>query len=333
MRAPNLNGTSMNRRQFLATGTAATSLASPALVRAQSGVTRIVVGFAAGAGVDAIARKLADKLQTATHTTFIVDNMAGAAGRMAAANVKHAAPDGRTILITPATSLTVLPHLQKNLGYDPLKDFVPVTSIASILLGWMVGRGAQGQTLAEYLQWARRDPKNDTYGSPGAGSISHFLGVMFAKAAKLDMVHVPYKGAAPAQQDLVSGQVPAYAGIIGRAVINEHRAGRIRILATSMPKRSALMPDIPTFVESGYPEVVATEWTGVFLPSQTPSPLVENLNRQVRAALQLPDMAQMLQDGAMEPAGASSADFAAQVRRELAAWEPIVKASGFRPDN
>ncbi len=322
-----------NRRQVLIRAGGAATLALPLLARAQAGTTRIVVGFAAGAGVDAIARKLADRLQAASGRTHIVENVAGAAGRLAASKVKHSAPDGRTLLVTPASTITVLPHLQSSPRYQPLEDFVPVTSLASILLGLIVSANTPARNLADYVQWVRRDPRHGTYASPGAGSIAHFLGVMFAKAAKLDLAHVPYKGAAPAQQDLVAGQVPAYAGIIGRAIIAEHRAGRVHILACANALRTPLLPEVPTFVESVFPGVLASEWTGVFAPAGTPAALVEQLNTMIRTAMQAPDMRKLLQDGAMEASSGPSADFAAQVKRELAAWEPVVRASGFKPDN
>ncbi len=321
-----------SRREFITAAVAAVAL--PRTAFAQSETVRIIVGFSAGAGADLIARKLAFKLQAATGSTHIVENIPGASGRLAANHVKNALPDGRTILLTPATTITLFPHVQRVAGYDPVKDFVPVTSIASIQLGFMAGPGAKSRaTLADYLKWAKLDPKNQTYASPGAGSIAHFLGVMFAKASGVDLVHVPYKGSAPAMQDLLSGQVPAYAGIIGRPIIGEHKSGRVKVLATAQPKRSPLLPDVPTFAEAGYPSVRASEWTGIFLPAGTPASAVETLNRNLLAALQSPDMLQLLDDNAMDVAGASSAAFGTQVRSEHAAWAQVVRSSGFKPED
>jgi tripartite-type tricarboxylate transporter receptor subunit TctC len=325
----------MQRRRIVLSSGAAlvASIGVPGIARAQADVTRIVVGFPAGAGADAIARKLADKLRVSLGMTVIVDNVAGAAGRLAVAQVKSAAPDGRTLLVAPATSITILPHLYKNLAYDPVKDLAPVTCIATVPLGFVVGSAAKAKTLAEYVQWVKSDPKNATYATPGAGSGAHFLGVMLGKAAGLDLAHVPYKGAAPAQQDLIGGQVPAYAGIIGRIVLTEHRAGRLKVLAVSQPRRSPHLPDVPTFAEAGYPGVKASEWTGLFLPAKTPPQIVENLNKQVVAALATPDMKQMLDEGAQEPVANSSQAFAAQIAADLASWGPVIRASGFKPED
>lgn len=324
----------MNRRDFIICSGATSLLAVTGAARAQAGTTRIVVGFPAGAGADAIARKLADKLRESLGTTVIVDNVAGASGRLAAAQVKQAAPDGRTMLLAPSSTITIVPNLYTgDKRYDPLRDFVPVTEIATVPLGFVVGPAAKGKTLAEYVQWVKADPRNATYASPGAGSGAHFLGAMFGKAAGLELAHVPYKGAAPAQQDVVGGQVPAYSGIIGRFVIGEHKAGRIKVLAISQPRRSPHLPDVPTFAEAGYPTVAASEWTGLFLPAKTPASIVEDLHRKVVAAIQSPDVQKMLADGAQEPVANGSAEFAALIAAELAAWGPVIRASGFKPED
>lgn len=325
--------TILNRRDFIMHSGALSLLGAPAVGRAQTGRTRIVVGFPAGAGADAIARKLADKLRESLDTVVIVDNVSGASGRMAAAQVKLAAPDGRTMLLVPSTTITIAPNLYPgDKRYDPVRDFIPVTEIATVPLGFVVGSATKAKTLAEYVQWAKADPRNATYASPGAGSGAHFLGDMFSRAAGIQLAHVPYKGAAPAQQDVVAGQVPAYAGIIGRFIIGEHKAGRVKVLALSQPRRSPHLPDVPTFAEAGFPSVAASEWTGLFLPAKTPDAIVDNLHAKVVAAIASPDVQKMLFDGAQEPVANGRAEFTAQVAAELAAWAPVIRASGFKPE-
>ncbi|SDP61097.1 Tripartite-type tricarboxylate transporter, receptor component TctC [Rhodoferax sp. OV413] len=321
----------MKRRDFIIGGGAAAAIGVPIAANAQGNNFRIIVGFAAGAGADAIARKLADKLRESLEAPVIVENVPGVSGRLAATQVKQAAPNGRTMLLAPSTTITIVPNLFPNdRRYDPVRDFIPVTGIATVPLGFVVGPAAKGTTLAEYVRWAKSDPKNATYASPGAGSGAHFMGAMFAKAAGLEMAHVPYKGAAPAQQDLLAGQVPAYAGIIGRFVIDQHKAGRIKVLAMSQPQRSPYLPDVPTFSEAGFSSVVASEWTGLFLPAKTPTDIVDNLHQKVVAALQQPDLRKLLADGGQEPIANSRTDFAAQIGAELTAWGPVIRASGFK---
>jgi tripartite-type tricarboxylate transporter receptor subunit TctC len=323
------------RRQLIVGGcVSATSICLPNVAHAQGESLRIVVGFPAGAGADAIARKLAEKLRSSMAMGVIVENVAGASGRMAATQVKNAAPDGRTLLITPATSITILPHLYKNLPYDPIRDLAPISAVSTVPLGFVVGPGAKGvKTLTEYAQWVKADPKNTTYASPGPGSGAHFLGDMFAKAAGLDLVHVPYRGAAPAQQDLIAGQIPAYSGIVGRIVLTEHRTGRLKVLAISQSKRSAHLPDVPTFAEAGFPKVAASEWTGVFAPGRTPISVIENLNKHVVAAMRSTDVTQLLDEGGQELIANSASAFAVQIAAETALWGPAIRASGFKPED
>lgn len=304
-----------------------------AIAQTVPGTSRIIVGFPAGAGLDTIARRLAEKLRGSYAANVIVENKAGAGGRIAVASVKAAAADGTTVLLTPASTMVIYPHVYKDLGYSPTKDFLPVTTVSSVKLGLVVGPGVTARTLAEYLRWIKEDPKRAVYASPGAGTMPHFLGSVFARAASAELQHVPYKGAAPARQDLLGGQIPAYMGIIGNDVIVDHRAGRVRVLAIADPARSDILPDVPTFVEQGFKDVTAQEWLAMFVPARTPAAVVSALGEQVRAALKQEDLAKLLASNAMTPGGDDAAVFSRQIESELTGWAAVIKATGFTPQD
>lgn len=297
------------------------------------GTTRLLVGFPAGAGSDTVARRLSEKLRGTFASNVIVDNKAGAGGRLAVSALKSAPPDGTTILLTPASTMVIYPHIYKDLGYSPTKDFVPVATVSSVKLGLIVGPAVPARSLAEYLRWIKDDPKRAVYASPGAGTMPHFLGNVFARAADIELQHVPYKGAAPARQDLLSGQVPAYMGIVGSDAIVDHRAGRVRVLAIADAARTDILPDVPTFAEQGFKDVMAQEWLGVFLPARTPPAIVSALSEQLRSSLKHDDVAKLLSTYAMTPGGEDATTFAKRIEAESARWAGVIKATGFTPQD
>ena len=279
-----------SRRRFIAASAAASVAALAPSVRAQTPVVnktaRIVVGFPPGGSTDVVSRLIADRLRGVYAPTVIVENKPGAGGRIALEAVKNADADGSAMILTPASMLVIYPHIYKKLAYDPFTDFAPVTSVCAFPIGFSVGPMVPEsvKTVADFVAWAKANPKSAAFASPAAGSMVHFTGVMFNRAAGLDMTHVPFKGGAPAIQDLIGGQIASSMNVLSEA-LPQHKAGKLRTLATSGAQRSPFMPDVPTFVESGYKEIVAREWFGILVPAKTPADIITKLNAAILHAL------------------------------------------------
>ena len=326
----------LSRRRFVAT-TAAAAAWIAGQRRAQSQVvgklTRMIVGFAPGGSSDVTARLLVDQMRGYA-STLIIDNRPGAGGRIAVEAVKASAPDGSVMLLSPASMIVLYPHLYKPLGYDPVQDFVAVTTVCAfpfvLSVGPLVPRDVR--TLADFIRWCKANPKLASYGTSGAGSMLHFAGMMLARAANFDFTHVPYKGASPALQDLLGGQVASTVGVLGIA-LPHIQAGNLRALAMTGATRSSFLPDVPTLTEAGYPGLEIAEWQGLFVPAKTPPAIVQALNRSARDALDTAEVKSGLVKLSFEAGGTSPEEFAQLVRSDLARWEPIVKASGFTPEN
>lgn len=295
---------------------------------------RLVVGFPPGGSADTLARALAPQL-AGVAPTVIVDNKAGAGGRIAVEAVRAAEPDGATLLLTPASMVAVYPHIYKKLSYDPLADLAPVARVGAapfvVTVGPMVP--PEVASLADFVKWARANPSKASYGSSGAGSIPHFTGVALGKALGLDWTHVAYRGAAPAMNDLLGGQIAANVSVISNA-LPHIQAGKLRALAVSAPQRSAALPTVPTFAESGAREATAVEWFGVFAPARAAPELVGRLNLAVGQAVRARAYADALAKGSFEamPLEAPAA-FSAALKADLAHWAATVKASGFTPED
>lgn len=318
----------LNRRAFLA----GVSAAASAGTFAQSAkVTKIVVGFSAGGPVDSVARIYADELRNAGLGTFIVENKAGAGGRLAVQAVKAAAADGSTLLLTPSSILTIYPHIYKKLPYDPVKDLAPIGTAVDYSFALAVGPGAPVKTLAEFVEWAKKNPKAASFGSPGAGTGPHFLGVMFGKAAAAPMTHVPYRGGANSVQDVVGGQLPALWATLP-ALLPQYRAGKIRILAHTDEKRIASLPDVPTFKELGYKDLDMREWFGFFAPTGTPQTAIAPLQAAISAAAAKASVREALAKQGFEASHGDAARLAALVKSDLDSWSSIVRLTGFTPE-
>jgi tripartite-type tricarboxylate transporter receptor subunit TctC len=328
----------MNKRiaSFAIALTALTALAfgiaSPTL--AQDKIDRpvkLVVGFPPGGTVDLIARVVADKMKDTLGQPVVVENKPGAIGRIAADLVKAAAPDGTTIMVMPIGPMAVVPHVYADITYDPIKDFTPVALGATFPFAIAAGPGSGAKTWAEYAAWAKANPTKASYATSGAGSLPHFFGVLLGRGIGVEMVHIPYKGSAAYVNDLISGQVPS--AIDAMADLTElHRAGKVKILASSGAKRSTALPDVPTFAELGVNNVEALGWFGFFAPAKTAKGIVDLLNRSINQALQSPDVAEKLSKVGIDPATGTPEDFAKIVASDYAKWGPIVKASGFKPE-
>ncbi len=292
---------------------------------------KILVGFAAGGTADLIARVVADKMKDSLGQPVIVENRPGAIGRIAAEAVKGAAPDGATIMVMPIGPMAVVPHVYKDIPYDPVKDFTPIAIGATFQFAFAAGPASGAKTWPEFAAWAKANPGKASYATSGAGSLPHFFGVLLGRGIGVEMVHVPYKGSAAYINDLIGGQVPAAVDAI--ADLTElHRAGKVTILASSGAKRSTALPDVPTFAELGVKDVEAMGWFGFFAPAKTPRPIVDSLNRAINKALTSPDVVAKLSGLGMDPATGTPEDFAKIVATDYAKWGPIVTASGFKPE-
>jgi tripartite-type tricarboxylate transporter receptor subunit TctC len=325
------------RRALLASLPLGPALALPFAARAQAPVVsrpaRIVAGFPAGGTVDLTARLLADRLRGTWAPQLVVENRVGATGRLAIEETIRSDADGTTILITPASMITIYPHLYGDrLRYNPLSDLQPVSPAVIYPFGMAVGPGAPGVTTVAQLLDLARQRRGLSYASPAAGSVPHFTGVMLARAAGVELTHVPYRGAAPAITDTIAGQIAATINVIGD-IVPHHEGGRLRMIAHTGPQRLPRFPNVPTFAEAGYPDLTADEWFGIFLPARATPALVQTLNEQLRAAIQVPELRQNLESREFQPAHMAAADFAARIRQEHAKWGPIVQASGFRPED
>ena len=292
---------------------------------------RIIVGFAPGGTADIIARVVAEKMGAALGQTVVVENKPGAIGRIAADAVKSAAPDGTTLMVMPIGPMAVVPHVYKDITYDPIKDFTPVAIGATFQFAFAASPKSGAKNWAEFVQWAKANPGKADYATSGAGSLPHFFGVLLGRGIGVDMVHVPYKGSAAYASDVISGQVAG--AIDALADLTElHRANKVRVLASSGAQRSTALPDVPTFTELGVKNVEAMGWFGFFAPAKTPKAIVDQLNAAINKALQSPDVAQKLSGLGMDPATGTPEQFAKVLADDYAKWGPIVKASGFKPE-
>ena len=316
-------------------GVALAAMAALALVAAPSLAqdridkpVRIIVGFPPGGTADVMARAVADKMKDTLGQPVIVENRPGAIGRIAADAVKAAAPDGSTIMVMPIGPMAVVPHTYKTLSYDPLKDFAPIGMGSTFQFAVAAGPQSGAKTWGEYVVWAKANPGKSSYATSGAGSLPHFFGLLVARESGIELLHVPYKGSAAYMNELLGGNVPLAVDAIAD-LTEQHRAGKIRILASSGAKRSTAVPDVPTFAELGIKGVEAEGWFGFFAPAKTPKAIVDQLNRSLNQALTSPEIAQRLAGLGLDPATSTPEEFARILAADYAKWGPVVKASGF----
>lgn len=328
----------ISRRHLLQAGAACATPGLPwAVALAQApvaGTASIISGFPAGGMGDFVARPVAERLRGKYAPSLVVESRVGAGGRIAVEYVKRAAPDGMTILQIPSSPMVLYPNTYKKLNYDPLADFTPVTSTVTYAFSVTAGPGlpAEIKTLADFLKWAKANPKQASYGVPAAGSALHFAGMMLARASGVELQHVAYRGGAPLLQDVMGGQIPVSINVIGE-VAPHIRTGKLRSLGVTSAQRSIFLPDVPTLVDQGFKDIVVQEWLGWFVPAKTPGEQVARLNGLVREALKAPDVVEGLAKNSLQPLTQSTEEFAAMVKADLARWAPIVKATGFTAED
>jgi tripartite-type tricarboxylate transporter receptor subunit TctC len=305
-------------------------LAAPAAAAWPERTVRIVVPFAAGGPADALGRVLADKLATAWKETVVVDNRGGAGGNIGAEIAARAAPDGYTLLVNPSNHV-INASLYEKLPYDPMADFTPLTEIASYMLVLVVHPSVPATTLAEFVAYARAQPQGLAVANASTGSPTHLTAALFAQAAGLSFVHVSYRGAAPASADLLGGQVKAMFNNPINA-LPQIKAGSLRALAVTGRERLALLPDVPTVAESGYPGFEASTWYGLFAPARVPGPVAAKISADAIAALKLPDVRAKLTAQGFDVIASDAQAFADLLVTERAKWAAVVKAAGLKPE-
>lgn len=317
----------MTRRRLLQQMMAAPLAWTVPSIRAQGGPVRVFVGFPAGGLPDAVARSVAPAVGALMGSPAVVENRPGANGRLAAQAVKNAAPDGRTLFVCPASAMVHLPHVYRDLGYDPFADFVPVAQLVENAFAFAISGKLPPKNLAEWAAWCRDHPAQATFGSPGQGSSPHFMGVTLARGIGATMNHVPYRGNNFALTDVSGGHISGMVSTTGQ-LLAPHKAGQLRILGVTSPKRLPELPDVPTFAEQGVPTLTLTEGTWVFAPARTAAPLVERLSEAVLGVLKNRDVATALETQAdVAPLGATA--LAARLRKDFDERGAGIKAAGF----
>jgi tripartite-type tricarboxylate transporter receptor subunit TctC len=292
---------------------------------------RMIVPFPPGGATDIVGRLIAQKMAEPMGQQVIVDNRSGAGGTIGSDIAAKAPPDGYTLLLGTSSTHAIAPSLYSKLPYDPVRDFTPVTLVATATILLAVHPSIPARNVKELIALAKRQPNALSFASSGNGGISHLVGEHFKSVAGIQMLHVPYKGDTPALVDLASGQVSL---MFGTAVsfLPYVKTGRLNALAVTNPKRSPVVPNVPTVAESGLPGFEALQWFGIYVPTGTPREIVSRLNAEIAKILRLPDIRERFSTLGADVVGESAENFAAFQRREVAKWTKIVQASGAKID-
>ncbi|CAN7708740.1 tripartite tricarboxylate transporter substrate binding protein [Variovorax sp. LjRoot290] len=292
---------------------------------------KFVSPFPPGGGNDASTRFVTSRLPEIIGQSAVVDNRAGAGGNIGAKAVAEAKPDGYTVLTGQVSLMAVNPSLYAAPGFDPLKNFVPITQINAAPLVLVVASNSPLKTIADLVEKIKAQPGRVTYATPGNGTLSHLVGVVLEKDSGMTMTHVPYKGAAPAMTDLLGGQVDLLITSTA-SVAGSIQSGKMRALAVTSPRRIGVFEKVPTLEELGYRNTTFEDWYGFFAPAGTPPDRVAYLNRSIVRALNTPEVTKLITDGGSAVVASSSAAFAAQLKDDIARWSRVVKLSGARLD-
>ena len=308
----------------------ALALATSTLAQASfpSKPVTMVVGFEPGGGTDTVARIVAKTMSENIGQQVVVENRAGAGGNIAVDYVAKSTPDGYTVVLANVGALAVNPHLLK-VPYDPLRDLTPLTMAVVFANVLVVQPSLAVSSLAEYVKLAREKPATVTYASSGIGGAGHLAGELLKMMAQIDIVHVPYKGGGPAMQGFLGGQVASFFATPVSSIA-QIKAGKARPIATTGSKRAALMPDVPTIAESGYPGYEALNWYAYLGPARLPKDLVDRLNRELVKALGAPEVIGLLEKQGVEPQPGTPEDLARYIAREYQTWGKVVKEAGIK---
>jgi tripartite-type tricarboxylate transporter receptor subunit TctC len=322
----------MNRREFVA-GSLAFSAAAPiGAAWAQSGpLTRIIFPFAAGGSGDLICRLIAQYLGPALDRNFIVENRTGGDGLIGIRAVKGAGADGTTILVTTGPTMYLLPMVEKEPSFDPVKDFIPVSQLARFEFAVAVSPSIDVKDFKQLVAWIKANPAKASYGVPSSGTIPHFTGWQLEQALGASMTRVAYRGSAPIINDLIGGHLP-FAVTTLSDLITQHRAGGLRIVAVASAARSQFLPDAPTLKENGV-DLNADAWYGMWLPAGSPPEFAKKLSVAVAEVLAKPEVKEKLLAVTLIPVGSTPEELAQRLATDNAFWQPIVKATGYKITN
>jgi tripartite-type tricarboxylate transporter receptor subunit TctC len=320
----------MQRRSSLLAAAAAALLAfgAPAVAQDKPPL-KILVGFPPGGSADIIARLVGEAIKD-DFSSVTVENRPGAGGRIALMAVKNARPDGQTVVVLPSGPMVLFPHVYKKLDYDAVRDFTPISQIAAFQFGVVSGPATGAKSVAEMLAKAKADPKGATYGSPGLGTLPHFMGVLLEQSAGVPFTHVPFQGGAPANTALLGGHIGYKFDVVSETA-QLHKDGKVRIIAVTGDKRDTQVPEVPTLKESGV-DMVATAWFAMYGPAGLAPDVLARLERAVSTAVRKPAMQDKLRGLGYDPIGSGSAELAAAQRADLARWEKPIKATGVSLD-
>ena len=288
---------------------------------------KIEVGYAAGGPLDVVARLIGDKLAQIWGKTVVVENVSGASGNIAADRVAKAVPDGYTLLLASNVNIAVNPKLYKNMPFDPVKDLAPITQVAYSPNILVVPNDLPVKSVQELVTYAKANPGKVSFASAGVGTTQHLAGELFKTIAKVDIQHVPYRGATPAITDLLGGRVSMFFGPPS-SLLGLVKEGKVRALAVTSAQRFPAAPDLPTMIEAGYPGFVAVLSVGWMAPAGTPNDVIDRIYKDTVKALAAPDVRERLQKIGTEPMGTSPAEFAADIQREVPQWAEVIKAAG-----
>lgn len=323
----------MHRRhslQALAVGLGASGFSLNAWAKVEQ--ARILAGYPAGTAVDTLGRQLAERMRPAYASSLVVENKVGVSGQLAVLATKVARADGATLLVSPISTFSVVPHTFSKVAFDPFSDLIPVGSCTKNDFALAIGPSVPPEVddLAKYLAWCKANPRSASFGSGATGTKIHFAGIRLGQLAGVKLEHVGYSNAGLAMTDLVGGNIPAYVGSVPTVL---PFAQKVRILATTGSRRSRFLPDVPTLGEAGYKELAFDESMGLYLPRGTPQETVALLYQSMAQAMRSPAVAETLAVAGIEVRTGTGAELAQQIRAESDFWGGIVKSLGFRQDS
>lgn len=321
----------MNKRHLLGAAAALATLGAlplPTLAQDKPPL-KIVVGFPPGGSADLLARLMAEGLKN-DFSSVIVENKPGAAGRIALSLVKRAPADGQTVVLLPSGPMVLFPHVYKKLDYDAVADFTPISQIAHFQFSVVAGPAAGAKSVAEMLAKAKAAPGSATYGTPGAGSLPHFMGVLFGQRAGAELTHVPFQGGGPANTALLGGHIHYKFDVVTETA-ELHRAGKVRIIAVTGAQRDPQVPEVPTLKEQGV-DMVATAWFAMYGPAGLKPEVRDTISAAVAKAVRTPSLRAKLVEQGYEPVGSTPAELAAAQAADLKRWEGPIKATGVQLD-
>ncbi|MET3516059.1 tripartite-type tricarboxylate transporter receptor subunit TctC [Pseudacidovorax sp. 1753] len=293
------------------------------------GPLRIVVGYAPGGATDRVARIVADRLTAKLGVPVVVDNKAGAGGRLAAQQVRNTPAGQNVIMVANPAVMVVAPLVFKDNGYDPERDFQPLSNVNNYEFGLVVGSAVPVKQLSHLLAWMKANPEKANVGVPATGSLPHFFALMLGQKAQVKTEVVGYRGSSTVMTDLIGGQIPIAVDTFD-VLLPQHESGKVRILAVSSAKRSAFAPDVPTFKEAGL-DITAVGWNAFFAPASMPRDKADRLAREIHDVMQEPDTQRKFTDARMQPVVSTRAETEAMLKAFRAQWAPVVKTSGYQP--